>query len=423
LAAGEDKTDGSGEAPEDARISGFGALRCRDFRLLFLGRALGWVAYQMVLVAVGYQVYDRTGEVLNLAYIGLASFAPAIGFALVTGYVADRFDRRMVIAVCYFIMLVSGVLFYVWTVSGTALVWPVFVILVILGTGRAFYQPATNSLVPNLVPAHMFPNAVAWHTSMGKICQVLGPALGGVIYLAGPEVVYATACVGFVWGLVTALMIRTRTSQGNRQPTSLAVLLAGLRYVYDKKIIFGAITLDLFVVLLGGVTALLPVYAKDILEVGPSGAGALRSAMAAGAVCAGLALTQISMNRNVGRILFISVVIYGAATLGFGVSTVFLLSIAMMATLGCADMVSVFIRTTLIQIATPDDMRGRVSAVNAVFTGASNEIGEFRAGMMAAFIGTVPAVLVGGAGSILVAALFWKMFPTLARVQRMDRTL
>jgi MFS family permease len=418
-----DDPDKTEQAEDPPRVSGLGALRHRDFRLLFLGRALGWVGYQMVLVAIGYQVYDRTGDVVNLAYIGLAAFTPAFAFALVTGYVSDRYDRRLVIAICYFVMLIAGVLFFTLSIAGVAEVWPFLLVIVLLGTGRAFYQPATNALVPNLVPPEMFPNAVAWHTSMGKICQVVGPALGGVIYLAGPEVVYACASGGFIWGLATAAMIGTRTGRGSRQKTTLVVLLAGLRYVYDKKIIFGAITLDLFVVLLGGVTALLPVYAKDILEVGPSGAGLLRSAMAAGAVCAGLALTQVSMNRNVGRILFVSVVIYGAATLGFGVSTAFALSLAMMATLGCADMVSVFIRTTLIQIATPDDMRGRVSAVNAVFTGASNEIGEFRAGMMAALIGTVPAVLVGGAGSILVAAVFWKLFPDLARVQRMDRGL
>jgi MFS family permease len=415
--------NGSDAQQDTARISGLGALRHRDFLLLFLGRAFGWVGYQMILVAVGYQVYDRTGDVMNLAYIGLASFAPAIGFSLFTGYVADLFDRRLVIAVCYGIMLVAGVLFFVLTYTGFEQVWPVFAILVVLGAGRAFYQPATNSLVPNLVPPEMFPNAVAWHTSMGKICQVVGPALGGIIYLAGPEVVYATASVGFVWGLATALMIRTRTARGDRQPTSLGVLLAGLRYVFEKKIILGAITLDLFVVLLGGVTALLPVYAKDILEVGPTGAGLLRSAMAAGAVVAGLALTQMAMNRRVGHILFASVAIYGAATLVFGLSTAFVLSLVAMATLGCADMVSVFIRTTLLQIATPDDMRGRVSAVNAVFTGASNEIGEFRAGMMAALIGTVPAVVFGGVGSILVAGVFWKLFPDLVKVQRMDRML
>jgi MFS family permease len=320
-------------------------------------------------------------------------------------------------------MLVAGILFLVMTLSGMTQVWPVFFILAVMGTGRAFYQPAANSLVPNLVPPEMFPNAVAWYTSANKITQVAGPALGGLVYLAGPEVVYAAASAGFTLAIVTTSLIRTRTTREGRQKTTLRILLAGLRYVYDKKILFGAITLDLFVVLLGGVTALLPVFAKDILEVGPSGAGFLRSAMAAGAVLTGLALTQVALNRAVGRILYVSIVIYGAATVVFGFSTLYWLSLGAMATLGAADMVSVYIRVTLLQIATPDDMRGRVSAVNAVFTGASNEVGEFRAGLMAAVIGAVPAVVFGGVGSIAVAAICWKLFPPLARVERMDRSL
>ena len=419
---GTDAVAPSAPAPTGG-TAGLAALRYRDFRLLFLGKAFGWIALHMVMVAIGYQVYDRTGELMNLAYIGLAIFAPAFGFALVTGYVADLFDRRLVIAACFAVLLVAALLFLAITLSGMPQVWPVFVVLSVVGTGRAFYQPAANSLVPNLVPPEMFPNAVAWHTSANKITQVAGPAIGGVVYLAGPEAVYGTAAAGFALAFATTLMIRTQTRRTGRGKTTLRVLLAGLRYVYDKKILFGAITLDLFVVLLGGVTALLPVYAKDILEVGPSGAGLLRSAMAAGAVATGLALTQLAMTRSVGRILFVSVFVYGAATVVFGFSEAFWLSLLAMATLGGADMLSVYIRLTLLQIATPDEMRGRVSAVNSVFTGASNEIGEFRAGTMAALIGTVPAVVFGGVGSIAVAALFWKLFPGLARVERMDRTL
>lgn len=409
--------------PRQPGPSRLGALRHRDFLLMFVGRAFAWIALHMVMVAIGYQVYDRTGDLMNLAYIGLATFAPAIGFALVTGYVADLFDRRLVIAACYATLLVTSLLFCAMTLADVQEVWPVFAILVVLGTARAFYQPASASLVPNLVPAPIFPNAVAWYSSIGKIAQVVGPALGGLVYLAGPEVVYAVASGGFLLGVGTVIAIQTRTGRTGRQKTTLAVLLAGLRYVYDKKIIFGAISVDLFVVLLGGVTALLPVFAKDILEVGPSGAGFLRSAMAAGAVIAGLALTQVAMTRAVGRILFVSIAIYGAATVVFGFSELFWLSLLAMATLGSADMVSVFIRLTLLQIATPDDMRGRVSAVNSVFTGASNELGEFRAGFMAALIGTVPAVVFGGVGSIVVAAAFWKLFPELVKVERMDRTL
>jgi len=404
--------------------TGFAAMRHRDFLLLFLGKNFGFIALHAVLVAVAYQVYDITGDVLNLAWIGLATFAPAIGFALFTGYVADRFDRRLVIAGCSALIMIAAILFMVFSLSSMTEVWPVFAILLLLGTGRAFYQPAANSFVPNLVPKIELPNAIAWYTSANKICQTAGPALGGIIYgFAGPEAVYGGAAVILAFGTVSFLLIRTTNPREEVERPTLHNLLAGLRYVMEKKIVLGAISLDLFVVLLGGVTALLPVYAKDILHVGPEGAGLLRSSFAFGALLTGLALTRIAMRKNVGVTLYISVVVFGLATMVFGLAEVFWLSLAAMFVVGAADMVSVNIRVSLIQLATPDEMRGRVNAVNSIFTGASNEIGEFRAGGMAAMIGAVPAVLVGGVGSIAVAAIFWKAFPQLARVQRMDRDL
>lgn len=398
-------------------------LRQSDFRLLIVGKGFGWMALHMMMVAIAYQVYDQTGDVMNLAYIGLATFAPAIGFALITGYVADLFDRRVVLVVTYGIILVGTVLLYLYTVSGMEAVWPVFAILALEGTGRAFHQPAVNSLVPNLVPAESFPAAVAWHSTVNKVTQMVGPALGGILYLAGPEIVYATAAAGLAIAVILTAFIRTRTERGERQPTTFATLLAGLRYVYNKKIIFGAITLDMLVVLLGGVTALFPVFAKDILDAGSAGAGFLRSAMAGGALISGIMLTQIALERSVGKIMFGTVVVFGICTIVFGVSDILWLSLLAMAILGATDMVSVNIRQTLMQIATPDDMRGRVSAVSSVFTGASNEIGEFRAGAMAAAIGAVPAVLVGGVGSMIVAAVCWRAFPDLVRVERLDRNL
>lgn len=402
---------------------GLAAFRSRDFLWFMFGKIFSWVGLHMMMVAIAYQVYDLTGDKMNLAYIGLSTFAPAIGLSLFTGYAADRFERRLVLVVCFLVMLASAMLFLAITLAGMPDVWPVFAVLVLLGTGRAFLMPAVSALVPNLVPIANLPNAIAWNTSIHKIGQVVGPALGGVLYLAGAEVVYITASVGFAVGIVATLMIRTRTERSGRQPISFGILLAGLRYVYEKKIVFGAITLDLFVVLLGGVTALFPVFAKDILEVGAAGAGLLRSAMAAGAVVSGLALTRISLDRGVGRTLFLTILVFGAATILFGLSDVFWLSLFAMAVIGAADMISVYIRVTLLQLATPDHMRGRVSAVNSVFTGASNEIGEFRAGAMAAAIGTVPAAVVGGIGAIAVTAIGWKVFPELVRVERMDRTL
>ena len=399
------------------------SLRQRDFRLLIIGKTFGWMALHMMMVAITYQVYDRTGDVMNLAYIGLATFAPAIGLALITGYVADRFDRRLVLVVTYGIIFVGAVLLYLYTASGMEAVWPVFAILALEGTGRAFHQPAVNSLVPNLVPAESFPNAVAWHSTINKITQMVGPALGGILYLAGPEIVYVTAAAGLLIALIMTAFIRTRTEIGQREPTTFATLLAGLRYVYNKKIIFGAITLDMMVVLLGGVTALFPVFAKDILDAGSAGAGFLRSAMAGGALVSGIMLTQITLERWVGKIMFGTVVVFGICTIAFGLSDILWVSLLAMAILGATDMVSVNIRSTLMQIATPNEMRGRVSAVSSVFTGASNEIGEFRAGAMAAAMGAVPAVLVGGVGSLLVAAVCWRAFPQLAKVERFDQDL
>jgi MFS family permease len=320
-------------------------------------------------------------------------------------------------------MLVSAVLFMMFSLSGPTEIWPAFLILVFYGSGRAFYMPASNALLPNLVPEAVFPNAVAWNTSAHKISQVTGPALGGFFYLLGPEVVYGVAAGIFSTGIIAMLMIRTRSHRQGREPVSLRILLAGVEYVWKKKVVLGAISLDLFVVLLGGATALLPVYAKDILDVGAWGAGLLRSAIAAGGVVTALVLTQIAITRYVGRIMFICVTIFGICTIVFGLSTWFALSVVAMAVLGAADMISVFIRQTLIQMATPDEMRGRVSAVNSVFVSTSNEIGEFRAGVVAAWIGAVPAVVIGGIGAVIVTGLSWKLFPDLARVQRMDRTL
>ncbi len=399
-------------------------MRYRDFQLMLVGKIFGWMAMHMVMIAVALQVWEETKDHWNLALIGLSAFAPAMGLALFTGYVADLFDRKKVIAVCYVVIGLSAALLLLVTLTGFSNVWHVFGILALLGTGRAFYQPAANSLVPNLVPAHIFPNAVAWHTSTNKICQTVGPALGGLVYeIFSPAAVYGSAAAGLGIGLVTVLFIRTRTTREGREPTTLRVLLAGLVYVYEKKVIFGAITLDLFAVLLGGVTILLPVYAIDILQVGPAGAGFLRSAMAAGSLVTGLALTLVTMDRAVGKILYVMVIIYGAATVLFGLSELYWLSLTAMVIIGAADMVSVYIRVTLVQIATPDEMRGRVSAVNSVFTGASNELGESRAGAMAALIGTVPAVVFGGLGAIAVTLACWRLFPDLTRVERMDRAL
>jgi len=411
------------EIASKSSTKGIAAFHHRDFCLFYFSKTLAETVSQMVKVAIAYQIYDRTGNPMDLAYIGLATFAPAFGFALFTGYIADLFDRRLVISICYSVMLLAAVLLLAFTLSNTVPVWPAYVIMSLMGTGRAFYQPASNSLMPNLVTLEVFPNAIVWNTISIKVSQIAGPALGGVLYLAGPEVIYAISATVLMISVVTTAMIRTRTGRTGKEPPNLKTLLAGIAYVYQKKIIFGAITLDLFVVILGGVTALLPVYAKDILQVGPAGAGLLLSAMAVGGMVCALILTQVSMTRNVGYTLYISMFIFGGGIIVFGLSSWFSISLIAMATLGVADMINVYIRQTLVQIATPDNMRGRVSAVSTIFTGASNEIGEFRAGAMATLIGAMPAVVFGGIGSILVAVVCWHRFPALLKVQRLDRVL
>ena len=416
-------SDQTPEKSEGKKNMGLAAFRRRDFRYFFFGKAFASFSLHMVMVAITYQVYDLTGDPMNLAYIGLSIFAPAFGFALVTGYVADQFDRRFVLAMCYLVMMASAVLLALFSISGSTEVWPVFLILVLFGTGRAFYQPTSNALVPNLVPPEEFPNAVAWNTTANKLAAICGPALGGFLYLLGPEFVYEVSAVVLVMASVTVLMIKTRIAREGRGPITMEVLFAGVAYVFEKKVILGAITLDLFVVLLGGATALLPVFAKDILDVGAGGAGLLRAAIAVGGISTALVLTQITLTRAAGRIMFITVFIFGLATITFGLSSWFALSLLAMFVLGASDMVSVYIRQTLIQLATPDEKRGRVSAVNSIFINTSNEIGEFRAGVMAAWLGAVPAVVIGGVGSVIIAGLFWRLFPDLAKVERVDRTM
>jgi MFS family permease len=409
------------ENPENLR--GIAALRHRDFLLFVIGKAMSTASVHMVIVAIMYQVYDMTSDPLTLAYIPLAVVAPAFVFVLFTGYVADIFDRRVVLALCYFTMGIAAALLVSYSASDTEAVWPVYLIMLVLGTGRAFYSAAGSAFVPNLVPRAIFPNAVAWNNSAGKTAQTVGPASMGLLYEISPETVYGTATCVLAASAILTYFIRTRVVRSGREPMSLKTVLAGLVYVWDKQLILGSITLDLFVVLSGGVTALIPIYARDILEIGARGAGFLRAAIAVGGIMAALCLTRISMTRSVGTILFVVTLIFGAMTIVFSLSTSYALSLAAAAIMGASDMVSVYIRSTLLQIATPDEMRGRVSAVNSIFVASSNEIGEFRAGAFAAWIGAVNAGLVGGVAAMFITLICWKKFPELARVQRMDREL
>jgi MFS family permease len=397
------------------------AFQHRDFRFFQLARLFGTLGFQMQGVAVGWQVYAITDQPIHLGYVGLAQFLPAMGFALLTGHAADRFDRRRVLLVCHLVLLgCSAALTWLARLESPE-VWPIYVVLVAVGSARAFAGPAGQALLPNLVPPETFSNAVAWSSTTWHVANIAGPALGGVAYnLAGAGSVYSAAAVLELVAVSSLLAIRARATARQRSPTSLKELVAGIRYVRHNSLILGAISLDMFAVLLGGAVALLPVYARDILHVGPVGLGVLRSAPAVGATLMAVLLAYRPLQRRAGATLFACVAIFGLATIVFALSKSFALSLAALLVVGASDMVSVFVRHTVVQLTTPDSMRGRVSAVNLVFIGASNELGEFESGLAAALLGTIPAVVIGGVGTCLVVAIWAWLFPSLRRVDRLD---
>lgn len=396
-----------------------GVLRHRDFALLLCGRFISAMAVQIQNVAVGWLVYDLTRDPLALGLVGLATFLPAIGLALVTGHVADRYDRRRVMVTCYALTTLTAAGLFVCAWTRTTEIWVIYGLMFAFGVTRAFGNPAGQALLPNLVPATELGPAIAWGSSVWQTATIMGPAVGGALYVLGEPAVFGAAVAGFATTTLLFLRIRHRSAAAAREKTSWNTLLAGIGFIRSRPAIFGAISLDLFAVLLGGATALLPIFARDILQVGPSGLGLLRSAPAAGALGMALYLAWRPLQRRAGLRMFQAVAIFGVATIGFGLSTSFPLSLAFLVVLGAADMVSVVIRQTLVQAETPDAMRGRVAAVNSVFIGASNELGEFESGVVAALIGTVPAVVVGGAGTLLVAALWARWFPTLRQRDRL----
>ncbi len=395
----------------------------RDFRLFQLGRLCGVVGFQMQGVAVGWQVYALTHQPLSLGLVGLAQFLPVFGLTLVTGHVADRFDRRAVLVACWLLLAACSA-----ALLGLALatphVWAIYGVLAVIGTARAFSSPAGSALMPNLIPLEHFPSAVAWSSSIFQVATIAGPAVGGVVYAAGgPAAVYGASTALELATVLSFVAIRTRSRGQITGASTWARLAAGIRYVRDKKLILGAISLDLFAVLFGGAVALLPVYARDILHVGPSGLGALRSAPAVGAALVAVSLAWRPLKRHAGVTMLVCVGLFGAGTIVFGLSRSFLLSLAALFVVGASDMISVFVRQTLVQLATPDEMRGRVSAVSMVFIVGSNELGEFESGVTAAWLGAVPAVIAGGVGTIVVVLLWSALFPVLRKVDRLDEGL
>jgi MFS family permease len=402
--------------------SRFPALAHPDARRYLAARFLVSMAVQMQTLAVGWQIYELTGNPFDLGLIGLSQFLPFVLLVLPAGQVADRYDRRRIVLACYLLgALAAGVLLAI-SVGGGASdasgVLPIFGVMALFGVVRAFNMPTSQALLPNLVPPEIFGNAVALNTSLFQLATIGGPAVAGLLIMLGTPIVYGTVAVLLLVSAWLVLGLRGGGSHdGPREPITLSNVLSGITFVRHNRPVLGSISLDLFAVLFGGATALLPAFASDVLHVGPAGLGLLRAAPAVGAAVSGALVAWRPIRHAVGRWLFGGVAVFGAATIVFGVSTSFLLSAVALTVLGAADMVSVYIRHLLVQLQTPDAIRGRVSAVNAVFIGASNELGEFESGVTAAWFTLVPAVVIGGTATLLVAVAWSRLFPMLWRLE------
>ena len=393
------------------------------YRYFWLATMLTSFAVQIVAVSVGWQIYDITGQAILLGFIGLSLFMPALLLVLVTGLVADRVNRRLIMACCLAVELACGVFMLVFTAQPGHPVWPIFVVLVILGSGRAFMGPAASSLAPNLVPPPALASAVTLNATAWQFAGILGPVAGGLLYGIGPSVAFGSAAALALVGMVCVALIPRPAVRESHQATSVEGLLAGVRYIRDNKVVLGAISLDLFAVLLGGAYALMPIYAKDILHAGPFDLGLLRSAPGLGAIVVAVLLARHPVRDHAGRLLFACVAGFGLFVCVFGLSTAIWVAVPALMLVGACDMVSVSIRETIMQLWTPDEVRGRVNAVNSVFIGASNELGEFRAGLVAAWLGAVVAVVGGGVGTMAVAFVWSRLFPGLRRQKSLDRPM
>jgi MFS family permease len=399
--------------------------RERDFRLFLATRIVSTLAVMIQSVAVGWQVYDMERTPLALAWVGLAEFVPMFLLTLPAGAVVDHTDQRKVLSLAFFIQAASAGLLLGLSLAHVRSAWPFYAVIAVFGVARAFYGPSAQSLLAFLVPPERLPRAIALSSSAYQAAVIAGPALGGFIYALGPPLTYGICLVAYCVAGVAAAAYGGRRNQP-QEPGQLGPVgrvREGLVFVFSRPVVLGAISLDLFAVLLGGAVALLPVFARDILHTGPQGLGALRSATAVGATCMALVLARKPMVRHTGRRMFAAVAVFGVGTIVFGLSRNMYLSMAALVFMGAADQVSVFVRSSLIQLATPDAMRGRVSAVNMLFIGASNELGEFESGVTAAWFGTVPAVVLGGIGTLIVVGVWMRLFPALRSVDQLDSVI
>jgi MFS family permease len=374
----------------------------------------------MLAVAIGWQLYALTGRALDLGLVGLVQFGTQITLTLVVGQVADRYDRRAIVALCRLVAGAVGATLVAATLGDALTTGRILALVAVVGAARTFESPATTALVVSLVVRPLVPRAMAWSVSATQAARIVSPALGGLLYVLGAEIVYATVASLFLVSAVLAAFIRAPHTPREREEFTLESLLSGILYIRNSRLLLGMMSLDLFAVLFGGATALLPIFARDVLQTGPWGLGLLRSAPAVGALVTSIVLARYPIERQVGRVMLRAVVVFGAATVMFGLSTNLALSLLALAVLGASDVVSVVIRASLVQLRTPDAMRGRVSAVHSLFTGTSNQLGEFESGLTAALFGAVPAVLIGGFGTIAVAALWTYLFPELLRARTLD---
>ena len=401
---------------------GRAAFRYPNFRYYLTARMLATMASEMQAVAVGWQIYALTHRVLDLGLVGLAQFLPGILLFLVAGQTADRFPRQRILQCCYAAFAGVSALLFGLTLHGLAAVWPVYAVLLVNGVVRAFNGPAAQAFLPLVVPEEVFPGAVALGSGVFQGAMVVGPMVGGLVYgfTGSPAPVYAGSVAACLCAMVLMGRVRVQAVQRPRGIARPGVLLDGLRYLWRAKMTLGAVSLDMFAVLLGGAVALMPVYARDILGVGATGLGILRGSPGTGAVIMAAVLAVRPLKRHAGAIMLGCVAGFGVCTVVFGLSRNVALSVAALVVLGACDMVSVVVRHTLVQISTPDEMRGRVSAVNMMFIGTSNEVGQFESGVTAAWLGTVPAVVAGGVGTILIVALWTRIFPELRKVNELQ---
>ncbi|MFY9599491.1 MAG: MFS transporter [Pseudolabrys sp.] len=401
-----------------ATVSSAGLIQQRPFVLFWLARLAATMGYQMLALTIGWQVYEITNSAFDLGLIGLIQFVPAVVLTLLIGHAADRYDRRLIVRAAQSVYALAAVMITIALFAGALGRDLLFAAVFMIGTARAFELPTAHALAPSLVPAPMIPRAVAAWTSANQTAIICGPALGGLIYALNPVLVGVVCLALFACSVTLISFVRAKGAPEKREPPTFASVLAGFDYIRTRRRLLGVITLDLFVVILGGATALLPIYAKDILSVGPIGLGLLRSAPAVGALITAIVLSRNPVERHIGRKMFAVVGIFGVATIVFGLSTWFPLSLLALAVLGASDAVSIVIRFSLVQIETPDEKRGRVSAINYLFVGSSNTLGEFESGLIAAWLGAVPSVVIGGLGSLVVAAVWMMLFPDLRRIDR-----